>query len=349
MAQNELREAIASQLDFIDRMLADQGMPIPLRTMHAAGEFVRLCVSRVSTDGSEEGQPPGSFADYATSRWFRVIYREVEAWYRDRYGSVLEDHEGLVLKAVVAIAGTPFLLRVPMTTTEPGEPGVSFWLCYHDAVRDYEDPLDWIERGPNLSALGAKDVAKARGEATQLASRLRAIHILMMGMKSKDPKVAEVRSGIMPCLERAAEALARGTPESIKAGHWDMQMACELALKCLAQDRAGAFAESHDLFVLYDRVASDAPPFPRSELKKMPNWRRMLDLRYGGGPPVLLRDALRTYGATLTIVEGALNGLEKAYRLGRAKFHLQRPPWIADEDGPGEPKESPGITEDRQT
>lgn len=277
-----------------------------------------------------EGEVPGDFTDYATSQWFRIIHFHVTEWYRERYGAALE-RPGRALKAASLILNTPFLLRVPPTTTEPGEPGVSFWLCYHDAVRDWEQPLDWVTSGPNLKSLPEKDVKKADRLARQIGTQLRAINIALLSIKgSADPVVIQLRNGILPHLERAAENIVTAKPENIKAAHWDMQMACELALKCLAQQRFAGFAETHDLFVLYDRMPGNPLPFPRRELSKLPNWERMAELRYGGGPDVPLHDAFRSYKAALAVVRGATEALGKVVQLGNAKFHLKRPPWMEE-------------------
>lgn len=327
---DEFKEAIRESLEHIDRWLAESGMLVADRPTIAATDFVKYCVQRVSADGSPEGEEPGSFTDYATSQWFRVIHFHVTEWYRERYGAALE-RQGRALKAASLILNTPFLLCVPPTTTEPGEPGVSFWLCYHDAVRDWEQPLDWMISGPNLKSLPEKEVAKADRLARLIGTQLRAIHIALLSMKgSDDPVVVQLRNGIFPHLERAAESIVTAKLENIKVAHWDMQMACELALKCLAQQRAGEFKETHDLFVLYDGMPSDPLPFPRRELSKLPNWERIAQLRYGGGPEVPLRDAFRSYKAALTVVQGATGALSKAVQMGSAKFHLKRPPWMEE-------------------
>lgn len=329
MSLDEFRAAIAAPLDAIDRTLGRQGKPPALRPMHAAVELVRFCVDRVSTDGGD-GEPPGEFRDYAASKWFRGVYQEVDRWYRNRYGAAIDAPREKRLTGVVSLIDTPFLMRVPTTTIEPGDPGESFWLCYHDCVRDYENPLDWVDQLPNLAALTPQDVRKAAAEANQTASRLRAINILTMETGSLDAQARDLRAGVIPHLERAAEGLAAGRAETMGPAHWDMQMACELALKALTQERAGSYTETHDLFVLYDRVPGEAAAVSRSELKKLRPWQEMAELRYVGAEAISIADALRTYRATLRIAEAAMAGMKRPYRIGSAKFHLQRPPWLGE-------------------
>lgn len=326
---HSLEEAIKEWLDPIDRMLADTGVPPQQRPLHAASEFVDAAITHVSEDGDPEGVEPGSLSTYAASKWFRIIFKHVREWYVARYGAAM-DKPDRAIDATVLVLGTPFSMRVPVTTTEPGAPGETFWLCFHDAIRDYENPLGWIKTPPNWEALPNRDLSKARSEATAVATHIRSIRIQLMQMDADDPQAADLRDGILPHLEAAARALATGTPEHVKAAHWDMQMACERALKCLAQQRAGTFQETHDLFLLYDRMPETPPGFKRTELGKLPRWERMVDIRYGSGPPVTLRDAYRSYRATLRIVDGSAACLKFRVRMGSAKFLLKRPPWMED-------------------
>lgn len=331
--KDSLEDAMAEALDGIDRYLAKHGIPLHSRPMRAAIDFVEFYIERVDAGGGDgEGKSPGAFADFVTAKWFRIIYKITHNWYRDRFGDAMDAGRSKGTDAAILIRDTPYALKVPMTTNEPGEPGQSFWLCYHDAVQTGEDVLEWLQSGPVLSNLNSKDVKAAQVIAAEVATKLRSIHIALIGMDGSDSKVVELRDAIIPNLERAARHIVKGDPENIKLAHWDMQMACELALKCLAQQRSGSFKETHDLFYLYDNMPDSFPPFARTTLSKLPNWDKMAELRYGGGPSVSVRTAFRSYRATLEIVEATTNALKCSYRLGKAKFHLQRPPWMKEYD-----------------
>jgi len=317
---------MAESLDVIDRMLAKDGIALHSRPMQAAIELVRLCITKVD-EGSGE-KPPGKFPDYLTSKWFRIIFKNTEQWYRDRFADAMDAGRSRERDAVTLVRDTPYLVKVPTTTTEPSEPGQSFWLCYHDAVRSDEDVIAWVRHGPNFTALTSKDVKSARAVTEMVATKLRSIHVSLLEMEGKNTRLGELREAIMPNLERAARHLAAGAADEFRLAHWDMQMACELALKCLAQQRAGTFRETHDLFLLYDTMPEAFPPFARTELSTLPNWKKMADLRYGGGPAITTRQAFRAYRATLTIVDATLGALKRPYRIGKARFHLKRPPWM---------------------
>jgi hypothetical protein len=325
-----LEDAMAEPLDMIDRALARAGVPMYMRPMSAATEFVELCIIKIDDKGDGVGVPPGERSDYITSKWFRAIYRHTEQWYRDRFGAAMDAGRSDGRDAAILIRDTPYLLSVPMTTTEPGTPGESFWLCFHDAVQSGEDVLSWVQHGPVFASLEAKDMKAARRMAAEMATKLRAIHIAFMGMDGSDPKVVELRDAILPNLERAARHLVKADAENVRLAHWDMQMGCELSLKCLTQQRTGTFKETHDLFYLYDQMPEPLPPFARTELSKLPNWEKMAELRYGGGPPVPVRHAFRSYRATLTIVAATTSAFRRLYQFGKAKIHLKRPPWMEE-------------------
>jgi hypothetical protein len=301
-----------------------------MRPLQAAIEFVTVCIQRVDKNGDGEGEAPGEPAEFVASDWFRVVFNKTRSWYVARYGTLIDTPSQRTLHGVICVYETPFLLRVPTTTTEPSEPGESFWLCFHDAVRPEEDVLTWLVNGPNFATAPRGDGMKVRRVGTDVANRLRFIYIALMGMKAEDARLLELRDEIVPHLERAAEQIAKGGFDDFKRAHWDMQMACEMPLKSLAQQRAGVFEEKHDLFHLYDRMPGGPPPFSRHFLSKVPNWERMAEWRYAGGGRVSLDATFRHYRATLQIVAETVAAFEKTYQLGRARFKLRRPPWLLD-------------------
>ncbi len=103
-------------------------------------------------------------------------------------------------------------------------------------------------------------------------------------------------------------------------------MAVELALKAVMQQRSGSFTETHDLFILYDRVP-DGLAFTRATLKKLPDWQLMIELRYGGGSEVYPGYGFIAYRAALKAIAGAVDGLKRML-IGEARFEIRKPPWM---------------------
>jgi hypothetical protein len=325
-----LDDVMAGYLDIIDRMLAREGTPLHMRPLSAAIDFVDLCILRVDETGDGEGVSPGNFTDYQASGWFRRVYKATEQWYRHRFGDAVAAPKCGDRDAVALVCETPFMLKVPMTTWQPGTLGESSWLCILNAVQAGEDVLTWVREGPLLSNLPSEEVRAARAVAEEVATKLRNIHVALIGMDDSDASVAAMRRSILPNLERAARHVVEPSAENVRSAHWDMQMACELALKCLAQQRAGRFKKTHDLFLLYDHMPEEVPPFARTELSKLSCWEKMAELRYGGGAPITTRQAFRSYRATLNIVAATTGALKVRFTLNEARIHFGYPSWCRD-------------------
>lgn len=319
---------LGEALDVIDRDLAQEGIALQDRLLQAARDFVQYCVLEVRSGPGSEETVPGKFVDYVGSDWFKIIYARTVAWYDARYGAAMDVEFGRTLAGCVFVLDTPFSVRVPMVTRELGKTGETIWLCYHDRVEDNEDALAWIEAGPNMASLPRKDGMKARRLANEVCGTLRAIYVALCTVKAPDSRVAELRDAILPHLEKAAILIVKGGPGNLKHAQWDLQMACELALKLLAQQRARTFPESHDLFHLYDQLPPGREPFERSRLSCIPNWKRMAEWRYGGGSLISVAEAFARYRSALRIVRGAADAADHHFHLGRAKVEIRRAPFL---------------------
>jgi hypothetical protein len=329
---------LGDALDVIDRELADNGIALSNRPLTAARHFVRYFVLQVSDGTSAEPFEPGEFNEYWASEWFKVVYARTVAWYAGRYGKAMKQETERTFPGCILVLGTAFLLRVPVVTHRPGKPGETIWVCYPDRVEKDEDALAWIENGPNRAALPRGDGLKARRLANEVATHLRAITVSLATVTAGNKRVAQLRDQILTHLDGAAIKIVRGRPEDLKHAQWDMQMACELALKMLAQQRGGSFAESHDLYHLYDQLPPGTPPFDRSRLTQIPKWERMAEWRYGGGPTILTATAFSRYRAMLKIVLGVGEVAERKYRIGGASFEIRRAPFLHDDPAMFEPK-----------
>ena len=224
------------------------------------------------------------------------------------------------------IAGSVFAILIPALRARPGQPGETIWLSFPDGLRDDENVLDWVEAPPNYSMLSPQELCSAEEFATEVTTALRFIHAGLMGVKADDEKLDGFNAGIIPHLERAAELLTESKPESFQRAFWELQMACEEALKALLVQRTGKFKETHDLFRLYDAL-EESPEFNRDLLKCLPGWKEMADLRYGQGDHEDRAECVKCYRATLTIVAGTVHSMKKI-EFGSGEIEVARAPWI---------------------
>jgi hypothetical protein len=140
-----------------------------------------------------------------------------------------------------------------------------------------------------------------------------------------------MRDAILPHLDRAGSLIARDRPEERKHAQWDLQMACELALKLLSEQRSHSFKESHDLYHLYDSLPDGPSPFKRTVLRGIPNWQLMAEWRYGGGPAITTAQAFARYRTALKVVEGVGAVAEHKLRFGGARIEIKRAPYLHED------------------
>tara|TARA_R110002051_G_scaffold269600_1_gene329800 strand:+ start:12459 stop:13463 length:1005 start_codon:yes stop_codon:yes gene_type:complete len=328
MAEETFTERLAEALDVIDRTLGEECVPLRQRPFQAAIEFVRFFIIEIQI-GNEPPKQPGELTEIILSEWFKPVMENVTAWYDDRYGVRMKADAGRPVTGAIRIFGTPFEMRIPTSTHSPGVPGETIWVEFPDRVLERENALDWLVDGPNLTNASRADFFKASRHACEMATALRFSVVNINGMTGDDERSKQLAKGIVPHLERAASHLVQSDADALKRAHWDMQMAAELALKALSQQRAGSFTETHDLFVLYDRIPGPSLEMPRRLLNQLPNWERMADFRYGDGPAVSIAETFVRYRACLKIVAGVVDGM-KRMRFGQARFEIKKAPWLED-------------------
>ena len=323
----DLHSVLIQILPAIDRCLAEQDVPLAQRPLRASIHFVINFIEKVQEQEAAitNPRPPKEFLK---SSWFASLYEQVETWYRNYFPNATQATPDGQLLGIVVVVGTIFAIHVPNLRTRPGNPGKTVWLSFPDGLRDDENVLDWIKNPPNYSMLSPSELCDAEEFATEVTNNLRFIHTGLMGVKGGNDTLDGFKDGILLHLQQAAQLLLDQKPESSKRAYWELQVACEETLKTLQVQQTGKFKETHDLFYLYDEVSAPSPAFNRDLLKTLPRWEEMANLRYGQGTYGDRNECVKCYRATLAIVAGAVNSMEKV-DFGSGEIEIARAPWIS--------------------
>lgn len=308
----------------IDAEFSNAGLSISDRPLHAAIEFVNRAVPYVDVSVDGPVEPPRGI-DMVVEPWFRIVYQHVARWYEKRYGARAKPPPRGI-KGVVLVMGVPTLVNVPSSIARPDVPGETIWVSFPAVVDAEEKPMDWLVDAPDLTTGDPDDATRAHKLVNEVVGAIRAINCRLMGVPRSAPEISELLEGVIPGLERAAELLVKGGEHNLKSAHWELQMAVERAFKALSQERSGRFDEIHDLFLLFDRLAEPPLDVKRDQLKKLPNWRTMAELRYGRGPAVTIAETFTVYRAALKIVRAIAEGF-KGVDLSEARFNIGQAPW----------------------
>lgn len=316
MEENEdIRETfddvLAERLPSLDDLLAKTGVELKDRPFRAAVEFMQCSVLEVE-DGQGRHDHPVISTEIVTERWFAALFQSIEEWYRQRHGAAFRARTARALAGFVDHSSTAFELAVPQTVVEPDVSGETVWLRIPSAVLESEDPLSWLTSPPSLDRLAPSERATLTSSVGEVASRLRSIHVSIMGIPDRDLTL----NGFLTLTRRHIERAAReavGKEPKLPAGCWNLHMAVECAFKALIHRRAPPFPRTHDLKWLLERASSHLRAFPFLEFATLPDYREAIQRRYGKGQYVSLDDYWVLYFSALRVVDSVLQPLVRIH------------------------------------
>jgi len=329
--EDKLKNYILGLLPDIDEHLSESKIRLAERPLSAGGIIVRNFILEVSGDANKD--------DYATKPWFAILYHHVHNWYRDRYGPLLEQNPTGFARGVVLVRGFPIELKVPLTRGQVETPNETAWLYFPVDVDASEDPLAWLIDPPPLAKLDDSDLTDVRRNASQVARSLRSVRQYTIGPDPSSDTIDGLLDGVLTELEGAASNILRNEQQCVGPALWDIQMACERALKAFCQQKAGQFKETHDLFVLFDDAVPHGLTADRNLLKALPRVNDAVDSRYGLGGSRSIADTVEAYKSALRFVSDVCKSISRKITFAGAGFLLKKAPWITlpDKDAFGRP------------
>ena len=108
-------------------------------------------------------------------------------------------------------------------------------------------------------------------------------------------------------------------------------MTIESALKGLRLQKTGAYPFTHELNQLFNAAKPAGLDFDKRRFDGWPRQKEMSDLRYAQGTRRDVASAFEAYRLTLALAAAAVSAMTRM-KLGQARFKLQKPPWMRDED-----------------
>ena len=109
----------------IDGELAANKLEINLRPLRAAFSFVQQHILAV-TEGTERHDIEEGY-NYLAENWFALLYKDVETWFRNRYGAALDRSSKRTATGLVILWNTAFQLEVPLFRSKVETPGKTAW------------------------------------------------------------------------------------------------------------------------------------------------------------------------------------------------------------------------------
>ena len=291
---SSLEAFLRQELPQIDERLEADGRPVHDRPLMAAQIIVELYIVDIQGDTKE---------DYLLKDWFAEIYQSISGWYGKRYGSAKTQRHPSQIRGVVDHFGTPYILRVPLVLSEPGE-GSTSWLRFPKEVLPHEKPTAWIDDAPPLKELAPRRLQRLEETAERTATLLRGINNNLISADLGNGKTRATANGVLRHLEKAAVDIATQEGTSSSLAMWELQMACEKTMKAYLAQRSITYPVTHDLRLLH-RLSPDAARQP--ELKKavsaMPLEHRIIAWRHAELDPPTTVEVLRVYRTALEVCD----------------------------------------------
>jgi hypothetical protein len=315
---------IAERLPLHDDYLAKAGVDLQDRPFRATLDFIHVWI--VAIDLGDGGIVEPNAPDMVKTRWFGMILRLVQKWYRQRYGDAMTESTERTLTAFVLIWSTAFQLSIPSIIPDPEAPPGSAWLRFPNKVLPAEKPLKWIRPAPSTEQLSPSERHELEVTATAVATSMRSINLSLLGIPHSSTDLAGLLTAARSHLTSSAVKAIQGGHPSLEIGCWDLHMAAECSLKAYVKVQTGSFPKSHDLDCLFRLTSNGLPQLQPADLKRLPPWKVAVAYRYGDGPKLSVVAFFEIYRAVLRIVDAALNPLA-TFRLGDARIDLARLPW----------------------
>lgn len=313
---SNFRRAIAPQLETIDAVLAQSGLPIVHRPLRAASLFTEHAL--ISVDGDDNKD------DYFTKPWFAAIYAEVHKWYQRKYGALLKADPD-TLKGLIVHNGIYHVLEVPKTIVEHQEGGL-IRLTFPSRVYESEDPIRWVHpKIPKrlVSAGGTKLLRRVSSTCTAL----RTISLNTAGAGGERTGVPLMARSIIEHLGKAATTA--NSLSSTSLAIWDLHQACEKAIKSLLIQRGHQPPRTHNLAKLTSLLSQPSVEAAAARIiRRLPDEKLVISHRYQEEPAIQPNDFCVLYALALRLCAIYTSEL-RGVRFKDASLILQDPPWFS--------------------
>ncbi len=294
MLSEQMQSVVREQLIVIDEVLSKRGTSLILRPFEAATLFVNECILEIEGDTKD---------NYWEKKWFSDIYQWTEEWYRERYGDAFKNDRKENAKGITRVYGTPFALDIPLTLTEPEEPGKTVWLIFPIEIMPNETPVDWLMPKPKLQQLSEQQLTRLTKEIEFVATSLRSINVNLMTAEYPLYSLQMLGGGITAHLKKAVIDILTGKPEQISIAFWEIHLAIEKSIKLLLKQTGESPPNTHNLNKLRKMADSIADSSElRDSFEQCPSDKEAIKYRYGENDNVSAEKVIQFYNNSLRIV-----------------------------------------------
>ncbi len=320
MAHSEptFESLLRETLPWIDERFAKEGKPVQERPFAAAQIVVEFFIVEIKGDTKD---------NYLTKPWFAGIFDPILNWYERRYGQALLRSKQAKTIGLVHYFGSPLTFQLALVVSEPGEIGTT-WVRFPKEVLENEDPLTWLDTPPPIEAMPAKRGNSLRASVATVANLLRGINNDLNTADLGKSAARSLVATILKHFEKAARDGASTDLSTVALGIWDLQMACEKAMKAFLFQSEIDYPDTHDLRALQKLAeVKGSLGSAKQFVAAMPSERRVVAWRYSELSPPTPADFFRFYLAALNLAGSYAAAMSRKHIFNNFAVQLRKPPW----------------------
>lgn len=321
---SDLYGFIEQQLPVFDEILAGDQTPLHERPLVATLFFIQYCIINIKIDNKIIAIDMKE--DFFEHKWFKIIYKLIKKWYRDRYADAINPIDNDFALGVVLIYDTPFQLKIPLTIAEEKESDYERWFCFPNSVLENENVLDWFTNKPNFDRIREDDLESLRNEVNYISSSTRAIRINLMA--SIEKQLHKIPSSILSHIDKAVQDILSLDIGRISTSFWEIHLAIEKAIKLIILQNGYEHKNMHNLNKLckiannIDGIEIDCRMFA-----KFPSDIEAIKQRYGEGITFTMQQAVKNYSYAIEVIAKLTELLKRKFVFNNARFLLRFAPW----------------------
>lgn len=306
-------------LSSIDEILSEKGKPLHLRPLDAATLLARHSIVRIEGDDDKD--------NYLDKPWFAALYAEVYAWYKSKYGSLMNVKQDAIVVLAVH-RGIARTIQIPRTIAETQNDGV-VKITFPSAVYESEDISNWIRPKIPKRAMGSRNL-KLLQRMKITCGALRKISLNAGSAGGKNTGVPLMAASITDHLSNAAGAVSSEREEKNSLALWDLHLACEKSIKSLLTQQNIPFPKIHDLARLNALLCDNKLKIEASRIiRRLPDDKTVIGHRYLQETRLTPNQLYIFYTLAVRLCLLYTSDITHKFKIADASFFLRRAPWLS--------------------
>jgi len=315
---NELKDFINSVMPEIDDILSQQETPIPRRFYAAADLFIQAYVAESSFCSKKDLL----YNEYY-SKHVLPIFND---WYFEKYGELTENPTERYYSGVALVYGQPSGLKIPITTGEIVEEGVTSKMMFPDHLQKSENIKNILSSEFDLEKMKETELKELTEQIRSVVALTRTLNLDLSTAINLDIQAQNMSRGIWSHFEKSISDILSFKRERAAIACWELHLAMEKALKVTISSKTKKSMHGHDLHKLAHFLRNHVDTIDISSLSQLPTDKEAIQLRYGE----IVRqptEAYEYYLVALNFVASITRNLDRKYKLNNASFTLKKAPW----------------------